>query len=237
MNASHSLPTPGICALWGPDFSTERSKRRYPNGNWIWKDVARAVQRQADSFILPVLPWPFQDAMQTSPGSDPLAPGVWTPGRLVHIFLLVRNSHTLFRGTSSLAQKLGVIGCVGGGGWSWCLLFPFYPPPSFLPHSALFSRKTQQPKIASALTLNFLNCHPTSTPQAGEFPSPLFLGLSCDTDGHTDISWLAPPLRYHRYLFSSEVINHRTLPCISELAVQARNAERSSCWFSSPDLL
>ena len=152
-------------------------------------------------------------------------------------FCLKKQSHVVLRDQLS-GTKAWCDWRWGEG--SWCLLFPFYPPPSFLPHSALSSRKTRQPKLASALTLNLLNINqspPHLHPPGGEFPSPLFLGLSCDTDGHTDTSWLAPPLRYHRCLFSSEVINHRTLPCFSEQAAQARNAERSSRWFSSPDLL
>ena len=71
-------------------------------------------------------------------------------------FCLKKQSHFVPRDQLSGAKAR----CDWGGGrgeGSWCLLFPFYPPPSFLPHSALSSRKTQQPKIASALTLNLLN--------------------------------------------------------------------------------
>ena len=74
-----------------------------------------------------------------------------------HFSACKKQSHVVPRDQLSGAKAWCDWVCMWGGGGSWCLLFPFYPPPSFLPHSALFSRKTQQPKIASALTLNFLN--------------------------------------------------------------------------------
>lgn len=107
------------------------------------------VDRQVDSFILTVLP----GASRMLP-RHPLAVILW------YWCVGAKDSCTIFclfeittlhpQGTSSLAQKLRVL--VG-------FLVPSAPfsPLCFLPFSVLYPRNTQQPKIASALSLNLLN--------------------------------------------------------------------------------